>query len=226
MRRAFIAANVRLDESFSIAADWAAHALTVIAPSTSAVEAERWLENAGVPIGVSSRKHSRFTARPQGTVIAWCLSLKDLLELECKRGVEEVVLVRGHDEHAPWITAHGVECLAGSPVAAVPEASAAIKTMVEGVTTLAVQNQGLVDQRERAGVAEALTYFRQRGHTFDPAQLVVEAIRQGWPGSDALEIAELATSVNAGKQLRFEQRFRPEVIAEWEQATAFEYETR
>lgn len=225
MRRAFIAATVSLRDSFAIATEWAqANPLTVIAPMTADVVAESWLQDAGVPIGVTSKKHSRFTARPQGTLVAWCLDLHDLLDQESQKGVQEVVLVRAHGVHAPWITAHGVECLAGTPVPAVPEASPAIKAMVQGVTNYVIRNQGLVDERERWRVIQALTYFRQCGHTFDRDQLSVEALRQGWPGNRVGKLAELASDVNAGKRLRFEQRLRPEVVAEWEQTQTFEHE--
>jgi hypothetical protein len=76
MHRRYIEAHYPLADSFHLARRWAGSmSMTLIAPSTSAVEASPWLERAGIPIGTVGSRHSRFNARPRGIVIAWCLDL-------------------------------------------------------------------------------------------------------------------------------------------------------
>jgi len=215
MRRGYVEAHVSLRESFQAAVRWLGERPTLIAPSTSAVEASGWLESVGIPIGTTSNRHSRFGARPQGAVIAWCLNLDEILDIESRQEVDYLVVVRAHASHAPWITAHAAEYLAGEVIEPVGEASAAIKAMVEGISLLPVLNQGLSDSRERAMAVQALTFMHMRGHELVPVQLVVEAIRNEWPRQSPLELADLARSINQGKRLRFQNRLRPEVLEEW-----------
>lgn len=150
-----------------------------------------------------------------GTVIAWCLHLDEILELEEEASLDGLVLVRGYKTHAPWITSHDAEFLGGEPVALVPEASAAIKAMVDGISMSAVLNQGLIDSRERSTAVQALTFMRDHGHRIVPEQIAVEAIRQEWPGTSPIEFADLAKQLNAGKRLRYQKRLNPAAMAEW-----------
>jgi len=62
---------------------------------------------------------------------------------------------------------------------------------------------------------QALTYMRSHGHALVPNQLAVEAIRHGWPGTSALESADLARQINAGKRLRYSERLNTRVLAAW-----------
>lgn len=218
MRRAYVSPHVDLDDSFRLARTWAGRdsAITIIGPGTSAIEASPWLEQSGLPIGTTGNRHSRYTAQARtGLVIAWCLNLDEILELEEHSEISGIIAVRAYRDHAPWLTAHGVELLAGEPVPVVPEASTAIKAMVAGISLLPVLNQGLIDSRERSLAVQALTYMRDHGHTLTPNQLAVEAIRNGWPGKSSLELAELAKQLNAGKHLRYGQRLNPAVLAQW-----------
>jgi len=216
MRRAYIEAHVPLNEALAAARKWAdGEALTLIAPSTRAVEAQPWLESAGVAIGTTSNRHSRFSARPHGAVIGWCLNLEEVLEIESRSSVTGIVAVQVHASHAPWITAHDVERLAGSDIARVAEASKAIKAMVEGISLLPVLNQGLTDSRERSMAVQALIFMRARGHELDPKQLIVEAIRRGWPGASPLELADVARDLNRGKRLRFQNRLDIRALESW-----------
>ena len=215
MRRGYVEAHVSLRDSFKAAWSWLGERPTLIAPSTSAVEASGWLESVGVPIGTTSRRHSRFGATPQGAVIAWCLHLDEILDVESRGRVDHLVVVRALASHAPWITAHAADHVAGEPIERVGEASTAIKAMVEGISLLPVLNQGLSDSRERAMAVQALTFMHMRGHKLVPAQLIVEAIRNDWPRQSPLELADLARSINQGKRLRFQNRLRQEVLEEW-----------
>lgn len=219
MRRAYIEAHVPLRESFAAARKWAdGEALTLIAPSTRAVEAQPWLESAGVAIGTSSNRHSRFSAGPHGAVIGWCLNLEELLEIESRSSATGIVAVQAHASHAPWITAHDIEHVAGEPIPPVPEATKAIKAMVEGISLLPVLSQGLTDSRERSIAVQALTFMRARGHDLDPKQLTVEAIRHGWPGWSPLELADIARDLNRGKRLRFQNRLDVRALERWASA--------
>jgi hypothetical protein len=216
MRRGYIEAHCPLRDAFVIARRWAGdERTTILAPSTSAAEAEPVLERAGIPIGTVGHRHSRFTARPRGIVIGWCLNLDEVLGIERHDDPAGIVLVRAHDQHAPWITAGRAEHVGGEVVAPVEEASAAIKAMVNGISMLAVLNQGLIDSRERSAAVQALTYFHQHGHRLDPRQLTTEALRNGWPDDSPIRFADLARDINAGKRLRYEQRLRREVVEQW-----------
>ena len=216
MRRSYIEAHCPLREAFAVARKWAGdQQVTLLAPSTSAVEASPWLERTGLPIGTVGHRHSRFTARPRGIVISWCLNLDEVLDLERRDDLDGIVLVRAHDQHAPWITAHRAEHMGGQAVAPVEEATPAVKAMIKGLSMLPVLNQGLIDSRERSAAVQALCYFHQRGHHLDPRQLITEALRNGWPADSPLELAALARDISAGKRLRYQQRLRPEVVAQW-----------
>ena len=88
MRRSYIDNHCSLIDSFKLAQRWAGGAPTSLtASSTSAVEASPWLEGAGVPIGTVGNRRSRFSARPRGIIIAWCLHLDELLDLEGHNGL-------------------------------------------------------------------------------------------------------------------------------------------
>jgi len=216
MRRTYVEAHVPLREAFAAARRWVdGEVATLIAPSTSAVEAQPWLESSGLAIGTTSNRHSRFSARPHGAVIGWCLDLDEVLEIESRRSVSSIVAVRAGVSHAPWITAHDVGRLGGNEIAPVPEASEAIKAMVEGISLLPVLNQGLTDGRERSMAVQALSFMRAHGHELNPKQLIVEAIRQGWPGASPLEFANLARDLNRGKRLRFQNRLDIRALERW-----------
>lgn len=218
MRRAYISPHVDLQASYRLAKAWAGDTskITIIGSGTSALEASPWLVKTGLPMGTSSDRPSRYTAEARtGILIAWCLQLDDILNIERRSELSGVVLVRGHKIHSPWITAHDVEFLGGEPVPRVPEASPAIKAMVGGISLAPVLNQGLIDSRERSMAVQALTYMRSHGHALVPIQLAVEAIRHGWPGTSALELADLARQINAGKRLRYRERLNTSVLAAW-----------
>lgn len=215
MRRAYVEAHMSLSDAYRVATRWAGTINTVIGPSTSAIEASPWLEQAGVRLGTVGNRHTRFTARPAGIMVAWCLHLDEILELEHRNDLTGVVAVRASTDLRPWVTAHKAEHLGGEVLEPVPEASPAIKATVEGITGIAVANQGLIDRRERSEAVQALTYLHRHGHKLNPTQLIVEAIRNGWPGKAPVELAQLARDVNAGKRLRYQNRVRPERLAEW-----------
>ncbi|MCZ2849812.1 hypothetical protein [Modestobacter sp. VKM Ac-2978] len=218
MRRAYISPHVELSAAYRLARAWAGSddKITIIGSTTSAIEASPWLAQTGLPLGTTSNRHSRYTAQAhEGIVIAWCLDLDDILGLERRSELSGLVAVRGHESHSPWITAHDAEFLAGEPVPRVPEASAAIKAVVDGISLLPVLNQGLIDPRERSMAVQALTYMRNHGHALVPSQLAVEAIRRGWPGTSPLELADLAKQLNAGKRLRYSERLNAASLAKW-----------
>lgn len=219
MRAAYIDAHVDLLESFRRALAWAGRdsRVTIVGPSSSTIDASPFLKRSGLPIGVTSNKHSRFSARPAaGTVIAWCLYLNEILALQGRADLDGVVVVRALQSHAPWITAHHAEALGEHPVATVGEATPPMKAMVAGISMLPVLNHGLSDSRERSTAVEALTFMHVRGHKLDPQQLIVEAQRQGWPGDSPQQLADLAKRINSGKQLRFQNRLNPDAMAEWD----------
>lgn len=215
MRRAYIGSQVPLKDAYREATRWAETVDCVITPSTSAIESSPWLERAGVPLGVASNRHTRFTARPHGLIVAWCLNLDEVLELEHRNQLSGLVAVQAPRSLRPWATAHNVKHIAGEVLDPVPEPTPATKALVEGITSMAVPNQGLIDKRERSDAIQALTYFRTHGHQLHPTQLTLEAIRNGWPGRAPIELAQIAHDINAGKQLRHQNRIDPELLAEW-----------
>lgn len=220
MRRAYISPHIDLPESFQLARQWAGDNVTIIGSGTSLIEALPSLEKSGLPIGTTSNKRSRFTAKARsGTVIAWLLNLGEILDIERNSGLDGLVAVRGYGQHAPWITVHEPELLGGEPVPRISEASAPIKAMVAGISMVAIVNQGLIDSRDRSTAIHALTYFRDHGHPLISEQLIVEAIRQGWPGASPLEMADLAKQLNEGRRLRHDKGLNPSVLVEWAAAT-------
>lgn len=170
-----------------------------MAPSTSAVEASPWLESTDVPIGTVGNRRSRFNERPRGIVIAWCLHLDELLDVEGQNGIDGIALVRSDSRHAPWITACRVDRLGGEAVPAVEEASPAIKAAIEGLSVVAVLNQGQIDSRERSAAVQTLAYLSDHGHRLNPDQLATEALRREWPRQSPLELGRIEQDLNAAK---------------------------
>lgn len=220
-RRAYVDSHVPFERALQLALDWAGETATLHVPNTFSVE-ENGLEDLGVPITCASRK-SRFYGRPSGTVIGAFLNLGEVLEVE-RHGVDGIVVMQAHGpvryaasvpSHATWITAFGVRPLTEHEIAPTPEASAPLKAAVEGLHGLAIRNQGLIDNRERSEVVQALTYLRDHGVKLQPDALLVEALRNGWGGQGPEQIHEIAVDLNKGKNLRFDKRIRPARLAEW-----------
>ena len=90
---------------------------------------------------------------------------------------------------------------------------------MEGLSGLAVSNQGLVDRRERSEVVQTLTYLRDHGVALEPDGLMVEALRNAWGGTGPEELRKIAIDLNKGKALHFSRRIRPERLEEWVRAT-------
>lgn len=215
IKRAYIESHVPLLDSLKPAVRWGEQPFTLIASHTRAIEATPGLDRCGIPVGVTSRRGSKYKARPAGTVIAWCLDLDDVLDLERDRAVTGIVLIRAWVQHRPWATAFAVPRLGGEELPPVPEASETIKAMVDGITFLAVPEQGLLDNREKHPAIEALTYMHRHGHRLDPDQLVVEALRNGWPGYGARELADIARKITGGTRMRFTPSLSDTRLAEW-----------
>ena len=72
-----------------------------------------------------------------------------------------------------------------------------------GVGTLGLARDPSVDRLPRR-TCEELSAHRLR---FDS--------RNGWPWDSPIELADLARDISAGKRLRYQQRLRPEVVAQW-----------
>jgi hypothetical protein len=185
------------------------------------------LEQVGLPITCASRR-SRFYGPARGTVIGALLNLSEVLEVERERdqNVEGIVVLAAHGPfrlgslpgHAPWVTAFDAECLGGNEIQRVPELSAPLKATVEGLSMIAVHNQGLVDCRDRWEAVQALTFLRARGVRLEPDGLMVEALRNSWGGTGPEDLRQIAIDLNNGKKLRFEKRIRPERLEEWVRA--------
>ncbi|MDX2359066.1 hypothetical protein [Dietzia sp. PP-33] len=218
MRRAYIDSHLSLVDAYREATRWAEAIDCVIGPSTAAIERSPWLERSGIPLGVASNRHTRFTARPHGLVVAWCLNLEEILELEHRNQLSGVVAVQAPAGLRPWVAAHNVEHIGEDALETVPAVPPSIKALVKGITSMAVTNQGLTDKRERSEAIQALTYFHTRGHHLDPLQLTLEAIRNDWPGQAPIELAQIAHDVRAGRQLRHSNRIDEELLAEWANA--------
>lgn len=220
MRRAYIDQHRDLRDSFKLARAWAGPDLgSLMAPSTGAVDASPWLPAAGISIGTVGGRRSKYVGQPHGIVMAWCLSLAEVLEIEHRYDVDGMVLVRALKSHSPWITAHCAEHLGGEVIAPVSEASDAVKAAVSGITWEAIQSQGLVDSRERSDAVQALTYLHDHGHTLVPEQLTTEAIRNGWGGQGPLELAGIAKQLKAGERPRYQKgRISRQRLAEWANA--------
>jgi hypothetical protein len=158
-------------------------------------------------------------------VIAWCLDVAEVLEVDRSPHVDGVVAVGAHGpvqfaegaaHHAPWITAYDVEHLAGEEIPPVPDAVGPVKSAMEGVTGIAVLNQGLIDNRDREPVVHALTYLRDHGVRLDPDGVMVEALRNDWGDDGAIEVREIVRDINRGKRLRYDKtRIRPERLRAW-----------
>jgi hypothetical protein len=224
MRRAYIEAHVDLERSLALAVRWAGDGASLHVPSTRSVEGMPGLTQQGLRITSSSAK-SKYYGPPRGMVIAWCLGVEDVIDVEQSHAVDGVVVVRAHGaitfaegaaNHAPWVTAYDVDRLAGEVIRPVPEAPAPVKAAIEGTTGLAVPNQGLIDNRDRTPVVHALTYLRDHGVRLDPDEVMVEALRNGWGGSGPVEVREIVRDLNRGRRLRYDKgRIRPERLREW-----------
>ncbi|SKQ48068.1 Uncharacterised protein [Mycobacteroides abscessus subsp. abscessus] len=223
MRRAYVEASVPFEAAFATALDWAGKDAAIRVGDTATVNENRWLEELGLPI-TSGSGRTRFRGSPQGTQIAVFLNLGEVLDLERSTRVEGIVVVPASGKHewlpmvcghAPWTTAFDAECLGGNEIASISPASAPIKAAIDGLTGLAVLNQGLIDSRERSEVVQTLTHFRLHGIELDPDALMVEALRSRWGGRGAEDLREIAIELNKGKNLRFEKRISAQALQKW-----------
>lgn len=223
MRRAYIEASIPGRQAFLTAVEWAGRPDSIHVPATHCVDDNPWLAKLRIPITSSSAK-SRFRGRPQGMVFGVFLNLPQTLGLEKSAHVEGIVAVSAYGPNpysegatgfAPWITAFDVEHLGGNQIAPTPDASEPVKRAVEGLTFLAVENQGLLDNRERSAAVQALTYLRDQGIRLEPDALMVEALRNGWGGKGPEELRAIALDLNAGKRLRFQERFSEDAMEAW-----------
>ncbi|MEU0498059.1 hypothetical protein [Mycobacterium sp. NPDC006124] len=221
MRRAYVESHEPLPRALALALRWAGEDATIHAPDTRSVE-ENKLDQLGLPVTSPSSK-SRYHDLPRGTVVGFFLNLAEVLDVE-RSDVNGLVVVGaqgpsrfpGVPHHGPWVTAFAPEHLGGQEIAPVTAAPAALRAAIEGLTGIAVGNQGLLDKRERSEVIHALTFLRSRGFALDPDALMVEALRNEWGGSGAEELRQIAVDLNKGKQLRFDRgRLRPERLEEW-----------
>lgn len=227
MQRAYIESHVPFDQAIQAALQWAGDSATIHAPDTASVDVND-LEEIGVPITVASTR-SRLHGSPRGTVIGAFLNLKEVLAIERSRGVDGLVVIQAHGpvryvpnvaSHAPWVTAYEVERIAGEEIAHTPEAAPPIKAAIQGLTGIAVANQGLIDRRERSEAIHALTYLRDRGIALVPDAIMVEALRNNWGGTGPEEVHEIAVALRSGKTLRYDaHRLRPERLEAWAQST-------
>lgn len=92
------------------------------------------------------------------------------------------------------------------------------RATVEGLSDMAVLNQGLIDRRERSAAVQALAYLRAHGVPLDPDGLMVEALRNGWGSTGPEDLRQIAIDLNKGKKLQFTTRTRPERLEEWAHA--------
>ncbi|GAA3510432.1 hypothetical protein [Georgenia daeguensis] len=224
MRRAYIEAHVDLERSLALAVKWAGRRASLHVPSTRSVHAFPLLAQLGLSITSPSAK-SKYYGPPRGMVIAWCLGVEHMINIEQSHAIDGVVVVRAHGaiefaegaaNHAPWVTAYDVERLAGEVIRHVPEAPAPVKAAMKGTTGLAVPNQGLIDNRDRAPVVHALTHLRDHGVRLDPDEVMVEALRNGWGGDGPVEVREIVRDLNRGRRLRYDtDRILPERLQEW-----------
>jgi hypothetical protein len=112
MRRAYISPHVNLQTSYRLAKAWAGGGskITIVGSNTSALEASPWLAQTGLPMGTTSNRHSRYTAQARtGILIAWCLDLVEILNIERRSELSGLVVVRGHKNHSRAIV-RGVGC--------------------------------------------------------------------------------------------------------------------
>lgn len=216
MRYGYVEAHVGLVEAFKMARRWIGNEpAMVLGPSTSALGESSWLLQTGVPLGVTGNRRSQFAARPSGVVIGWCLNLREILDVEDEQRVSGLVAIRAHKSHSPWTSARAAERLGGEAIEPISEAADAVKRTVQGISSIAVLNQGLADPRERSAAVQAMTYLRQHGYQLDPQQLIVEALRNDWPRQAPIRLAEIAKDLNSGKRLRYTNRVSIEALAEW-----------
>lgn len=107
VRRAYIESHVPLREAVNLAKVWAGQNAVIHAPDTGAVDANEWLTRLGLRITAVSTK-SRFHGSPRGSVIAFCLNVSEVLEVERTAGVESIAVVRAHGPiaHSPTVASH------------------------------------------------------------------------------------------------------------------------
>jgi hypothetical protein len=225
-RRAYVEGHLRFSDGVEKALRWAGDAASIHVGDTQTVTHNPWLGDLGVTITCASRR-SRFYGLPRGVVVCAWLNLSEVLEVERDGGVDGIAVVPAHGRltrvpsgsgHAPWITAFDAQCLGGNEIERIPEASAPLKATVEGLSDMAVLNQGLIDRRERSAAVQALAYLRAHGVPLDPDGLMVEALRNSWGSTGPEDLRQIAIDLNKSKKLQFTTRTRPERLEEWAQA--------
>ncbi|GAB4001491.1 hypothetical protein GCM10029992_37180 [Glycomyces albus] len=74
----------------------------------------------------------------------------------------------------------------------------------------------ILDRRDKSRVIDGLmNHLRPNGHQFDPNDLLAAALHDGWRGSGALELRNLATEINNGKRKQVREKFTSDILAMW-----------
>jgi len=224
MRRAYVETHVDLPEAVALALKWAGATATISVPNTACVDANPWLRELGLPITSPSAK-SKHHAPASGTVIAFDLGMPGVLEVDRLPSVDGMVAIRAHGpdryapgvlDYRPWITAYDVEHLGGEVIAPLDAPSPQVRAAIEGMTSIAIRNQGLIDRRDRSTVIEGLMFLQRNNIQLDPDVVMVEALRNHWGGDGAEKVRQTVIDLNQGKKLSYTGgRLRPAFMDEW-----------
>jgi hypothetical protein len=155
----------------------------------------------------------------QPVVLAFWPVAQALERLDSAAGLKALVVVPWlEDDVTTWVQARGALDLLGnqpaptSPVIADLVVAAAMRSLTNRVNL----SSGLVHPRDKAAAVQALQILKRNGHRFDPHELQVWAMANGWDGRGARQLSEFATGVLAGKAYRTgAAAWGPEVLDYW-----------
>lgn len=166
-------------------------------------------------------------------VVAFCQGIERLVQLE--PALHPVVLVGAFIEdfvpgipkfgdafHPPWIDAFDPAHLGGPMIAskAPLERSPVVAAAMRTFTSTTYDGTTMYRTDDGGRVTHGLMLLHDAGYELAPNQMFAAALRAGWRGSEAQRLLQVCREVVAGVRKRPTSRYRPDILASWEQEAA------
>jgi hypothetical protein len=198
--------------------------ITVVAPTM-----ERFKDGvlAELPAGIgreTPRTLGQVGRRAQPVVVACWPGAKDLDMLDGSPGLKALVVVPWNEEDiSTWRAARGaVDLLGNRSSTTKPTISdPVVKIALTDLTTRVNLSTGLHHPDDRSAAIQALQILKRNRHQFQPDEIRIWAMANGWKADHARELSEYATGVLAGKAYRTgRQQWVSHIINRWRREAA------
>lgn len=155
-----------------------------------------------------------------GVVLALWASKDTIRDLEEYYRLDALCLVPWLPEEIDsWVAARRATDLTGSreQPAAPTITDGVVLAAMKSVTNTINMNNRLVDSFGKDAVVGAFRALKKKRYSWDPEEISVWALANGWPPEAAERLREFAAGVLAGKAYRAGPHWRPDIVKHWEE---------